>query len=182
MAKNPRTNPKDYMRFYQNSSEAKELLETPEVYTERKRRVKTKRIKKIKIKTKYKYELDKRNKLPAITYLVIFVFFAGCIGTLMFSAQMSEKTLYIDNMRSELANLEKESAYLSAEISSYDLAEVEEIASNRLGMSKPGEYQKIYIDVREETTVIQYDAEKPEVKKGYIDLFEIFGFFKNYKE
>ncbi|OUQ59926.1 hypothetical protein B5E58_02225 [Tyzzerella sp. An114] len=100
-----------------------------------------------------------RNRIISFKFAVAVVFVFGCcILTMSSYARVVEKREQINNLKSELSVLQSENNALSAEIAEQtNLEVIEKEAIERLGMSKPQQYQTVYIDVPEQGYTIQYD-------------------------
>lgn len=122
-------------------------------------------VKDIKPTVKYKYEIDKNNKLSFATWLSISVIFIGSIVCLYFNASITQKIQNINDIGKKTTKQGEINANLLVKISnSYDLINIERIASTKLGMSKPQEYQIISIDVPKESYIVQYSTKNEEAK------------------
>lgn len=147
--------------------------QTTSIQTQRKQRsnvihrnIKNARIvKSVKPSIKYKYEIDKNSKLSFATWLSISVIFIGAIVCLYLNASITQKMQNINSITKQTTKQGEINANMRVKISnSYDLINIEKIASVKLGMSKPQEYQIINIDVPKESYIVQYSPKDEETK------------------
>ena len=176
-----------YSRYYANTSEAYDLSALEEESPPR-RRPKPKSgdnrhkalKKKVKERNKSKYEIAEE-KAPGIS--VASVFTVLTIGAFVFLWLASWS--YSAVKQNELAKLTTDYQKLSDENeerlrsidSRVDLAEIEKIAVNKLGMRHPEDYQKVYIDVPNESYIISYGIEEtpsPEFSFSLASIIELF--------
>ena len=109
---------------------------------------------------------------------VIAVVFAGCLLTMSTYASVAEKNLELSELRDELALAKSANVTLEAEmVEEVDLAQVEKIATEELGMAKPQAYQIKYIDVPQQSYTVQYDVDSQENTPSF-QLSDIKDMFK----
>lgn len=128
---------------------------------------------------RYKNKQQIKNKalynLKFIFTSMVILF--GCITIVMVDSMILEKQKNIKALTSELNNLKDENLGLKTKISEQiDLKNIEEIATKRLGMSKPSKNQMVYIDVPKSSSTVQYNVESEikEEKTGFLKLFKEF--------
>ncbi len=164
---------KSYKKYYTSSSNAYDILDSAVKIPSKIKKVKAKEI------TKYKYQINKKSKFSFLTYFIIFIIFAGCVITISLNAQMSYLTLQINAKYDEFREVEEENLLLRSQLSSaYDLSNIEKIASERLGMSRPQSHQIIKIDIKKGDSDgygdAIYDMPYGEPKKGFVDAIVEF--------
>lgn len=132
------------------------------------------------VKTKAERLKEKQQIMEMARYHLKFLFtasviFAGCIVMMMFNATITEKQENIKQLNYQLNTLKEENLSLEADISAQlDLKYIEKEATERLGMSKPADYQIVYIDVPKSNYTVQYDVETEIDNKGLLDAFKEF--------
>lgn len=123
----------------------------------------------------YVYPKEKEAGLSILTLGTVFYIFAGILLCLMLHAVTVSKNDDILSSQNELKHLKEYNASLAADISgSYDLEEIEKIATTRLGMTERKPHQIIHISVPKQSHVVQNEKLKaPQVKET--------GFFNSIK-
>lgn len=113
---------------------------------------KAKRTNKEQNKKKYineKIELkrkEKRKKRKAILYVAII--FSSLLVISYRNSQITEQFTEVKNLKSDLASIQKENEQLEVNIeSSINLTNIEKEASEKLGMQKPTNEQKVYVSL-----------------------------------
>jgi hypothetical protein len=154
---------------YNNSSEALELYPDYEEYTKRRRKT----VKKPKT-------LERSAERMPLSMIKVFVCvgvaFGMMVGFLNVNAANGAKSREILELREELEAINENNSYLETELNeTIDLKKVEQIATTKLGMSKPQSYQIKYIDVPKESYTVQYETETKK-KETIVDV--ISNFFK----
>ena len=142
-----------YNYTYNNTSEAYELYtyEEDEIQS---RRQKAKQAKEAALQ---------REKMPVgmlKVMLCVAVVFGMSVTYLSVSAGNNARYREIVSMNEQLETLNENNAYLETRLNeTVDLKRIEELASTRLGMSKPKSYQIKYIDVQKESYTVQYKTD-----------------------
>jgi len=94
----------------------------------------------------------------------VLLFFLGMISMAVFQAQIMDEQAQIKNSGAALYSLTQANNQLSADISNnYNLATIEKIATEKLGMSKPNPSQIIHISVPPSSYVEQCQPPQTDV-------------------
>lgn len=113
---------------------------------------KSKKINKEQAKNKYINEKieskrkEKKRKRKAILYVAII--FSSLLVISYRNSQITEQFTEVKSLKSELASIKKENEQLEVNIeSSINLTNIEKEASEKLGMQKPTNEQKVYVSL-----------------------------------
>lgn len=145
---------------YANVSEAYDLrplsheIEPPLLDREPKQRIRIrKRVNKRPVYVRCKDQKQKTSISAIITVLLIF---AGCLSIALSYAMTSSIRSNIIKLQNELKEKQEHNSSLRAEVAeSYNLNEIEKIATTRLGMSKAKPYQIVNINVSKQSYAIR---------------------------
>lgn len=134
-------------------------------YSVKKPKTRNKRRKKARNKTKFIFLENVYTKVSKETYLMLTVLFCGSLCMLMLGALVTNKRITVTGLQNKLKTAQEANLALSVEIAeSYDEKEIERIATEVLGMSKPKPYQYFHINVPKDDRIIQYNTSEREVK------------------
>lgn len=112
-------------------------------------------IRKKRYYVKVKEDSNKISRPALITIVIISI---GLISSTYTFAIITQEQYNIDVLEKKLKDLKNQKSGLEVKIAqSYNIKDIEAIATNKLGMSKPTESQIIYIEVDEPTEVIQQE-------------------------
>ena len=90
----------------------------------------------------------KENKKKAKAFFYVAIVFCALLVISYRNSQITEQFTEVKNLKSELANLEKENEQLEVNIeSSINLTNIEKEATEQLGMQKPTNEQKVYVSL-----------------------------------
>jgi len=113
---------------------------------------------------------EKKERIVHKTRLIIsiVIIFCGLILMMVSYTAVHEQRIANANLREELINLQSQNATILADISA-DLSVdyIRNEAINRLGMVEPQDYQKVYIDVDEQSYTVSYTEQEPEAEEGF---------------
>lgn len=144
---------------------------TKKHYKQIERRIKEKNL------PEYEYIREKKAGTPALNILTValIAFFSFIwLGVNGLAAITSSD---VAKLNAQLISVtDNNNALKAGLISGIDLAAVESVATARLGMIKPQEYQKVYINVPQESYVVSYDIkdDMPEVGFSMAGILELF--------
>lgn len=131
----------------------------------------------LKAKKQSKYKLAEYEN-PGHSFKVYFTIvsvFLFSMAILSIYAYNTELKININQLTSELKEVQENNNYLQAELSkNIDLDKVQKIATTKLGMQKPGTHQIIYINVPKQSYTVQYDIAEPSVKTNKLDILKFF--------
>jgi len=138
----------NYADYYSYTSEAFQPLQRE---PERKKRVKKIR----KPKLRYRDVGETSSRFSLFSLITIVIMFAAALGIVMSSAMIVERQQNIRALASELRQIEEDNNLIRTQISmSYDIQEIERIASQRLTMGRPQPHQIVHIYVPRTSQII----------------------------
>ncbi|MCL2351623.1 MAG: hypothetical protein FWC55_03715 [Firmicutes bacterium] len=122
----------------------------------------------------------KKVRVSPASVITLLIIFAGALGIVMMSAAASnagaELATVNAGIKAEQENVDSLRTQLA---SSQNLAQIEDIAVNKLGMGRPKPYQIIHIDVPEESYVVSDTTDSPPPECGGFSLGSIPNFVVN---
>ncbi len=128
----------------------------------------------------FRYVGEDKAKISINTIITIVLIFSCALGIALSFAILFNKQLSIANLNTELRKLQEKNLVSESQIlKSYDIKEVEKIATINLKMGKPKPHQIIYIDVPKQSYAVQYDSsseslpEEESFTKTFFNLFKV---------
>ena len=113
---------------------------------------------------------EKKERIVHKTRLIIsiVIIFCGLILMMCSYTAVHMQRIENSNLREQLISLQSQNATILADISA-DLSVdyIRNEAINRLGMVEPQDYQKVYIDVDEQSYTVSYTEEETEAEEGF---------------
>ena len=108
-----------------------------------------------------------------LSIITVILLFAVALGTVMSFALIFERQAAIRSLTNELRQVEEDNNFIRAQISqSYDIREIERIATQRLMMGRPQPHQivHIYVPVTSHTVPnTEVIPEEPNQSRGFLD-------------
>ena len=132
--------------YYENVGNTVRVYETdPPVQQKPAKKVQKRRA------VRFMYRNDHKHKLSALTVVTLTLIFAGAAGTAAASANVSVAQRQVIALNNDLRDIQSQNKAMEEEVNRYDDAiSMLEAALKKLGMSKPGPYQTLHINVPEE--------------------------------
>lgn len=131
--------------------------------------------------TVYKDVGQTHAKISALAVVTIALIFICALGVALSYAALYGKSLHIAQLNSDLKQKREQNAVLEAEIAkSYDLKEIERIATTKLNMAKPTASQIIPISVPKQSYRVPVEDVEPESQGE--TAFQMIKRFFNKKE
>ena len=172
--------------YYSYSSQAHQLEEVEEEYREYARpkrrpaparKTKGKNVRRAKVqrgtpkpKTVYELDLQNRRVFSPTTFLLVAVFFLGVFAWLISMAYADQTRFTLSSAQNTLKTIQQENTVLEKDLyEGYDLVEIEQIATTRLNMTKPEEYQLVVVNVPRASYSVQYE-DVPETQSSGFNL------------
>jgi cell division protein FtsL len=120
----------------------------------------------LKLKRKHKAEAKHKSKL---VYIILFLFILAATIILRYT-MITEINYKIDNRRTELSEIQKDNAYIKAQIEkSIDMDEIKEYAVSKLNMRKPYKHQILFVDIeRQDYTLTVNRYKEIKIPEGNI--------------
>jgi len=110
-------------------------------------------------KTVYVHLENREGKISLLTMASVFYVFLGILACLLMHSVTTSKHSGIISSQNQLKHLQEYNNSLAADIStSYDLKEIERIATTKLGMSEPKAHQIIYVNVPKQSYAVQNES------------------------
>ncbi|MCL2851920.1 MAG: cell division protein FtsL [Defluviitaleaceae bacterium] len=157
-----------YTDYYSHTSEA---FSRPS-RVERAAAPRQKRIKKVrKPKLQYRDVGPTSRAFSPLSIVTLVLLFAAALGIVMSFALIFERQTAIRSLTAELRQIEEDNNLIRAQISrSYDIREIERIATQRLMMGRPQPHQIVHIYVPVTShTVPNMEAVTEEPSGGFLD-------------
>ena len=149
----PRRHSNSNSRYNHSSSAIDYHQAYPDGYKKTKRKKVLRRIKKATIIRRVSNDKPTISKYTIITILIVFT---GVMSIALNYSRISTDRAEIRALTSQLQRLQEDNNSLEFQISeSYDLREIERIATTRLGMHRPRSHQVVFISVPVETFVVR---------------------------
>lgn len=163
----------DYYNYDDYSSNYNDLANTQE-YNPAPAKPRLRAIKRRKRTIAYRHLHEEIKFFSKESLIIIATIFVGSMAILFGNSTTTSKKVDITTVRNEIATLTKDNDTLKAEIDqSYDLVEIEYIATTQLGMSKPKSHQIVYINAEVDSYVKQYEEEKPtSIENSFFENFK----------
>lgn len=116
-----------------------------------------------------KQRLHNRNK--ALRYIAVIAVLSVAAGYMISTfVTVNETKADVARLKNDLADMQAQTSQKSFDLDhAIDLAEVEEIATTRLGMQRPEKYQMVYVNVSREDAVEKTAAETDGASKRFSD-------------
>lgn len=161
--------------YYNNSSVAYDYNDDKENYEQRRRKniEKRKKQKRVKIKT-----VNEQTVHSFRVYFTAFVVFGFSIFIIASNAFVADQKIQIQELKNELKQIDENNSNLKNELTkNLDLKEVEKLASDKLGMQMPADYQIVYIDVPQQSYTVKHGNNSEDIDN--IKSFNIVRSIKN---
>jgi len=143
---------RSYIDYYSYTSEAFQPLPNE---PEPKQRTKKRKKKESKSRLQYRDVGQTSRIFSPLSLVTLVIMFAAALGIVMSSALIVDRQQTIRMLASELRQIEEDNNLLRTQISlSYDIREIERIASQRLTMGRPQPHQIVHIYVPRVSQVI----------------------------
>lgn len=155
------------------------LFDTDEDYERRRREREKQREEREKIKLSQKKSIGRNGSVVAVLAASVFVL-AVAFSVLYSKLQISEYTTMISETKNEIEQMERDNIRLRSELDSmYTLDNVEQVASEELGLSKTQSSQITYITMNtEEMTEVAEENTNifVSIKNWFYDVLDYLGF------
>lgn len=155
------------------------LFDTDEDYERRRREREKQREEREKIKLSQKKSIGRNGSVVAVLAASVFVL-AVAFSVLYSKLQISEYTTMISETKNEIEQMERDNIRLRSELDSmYTLDNVEQVASEELGLSKTQSSQITYITLNtEEMTEVAEENTNifVSIKNWFYDVLDYLGF------
>lgn len=100
--------------------------------------------------------------------LSVLIIFGGCILMMCSYTSLHEQRIRNVSLKDELIQIQNKNATVLADISAdMSLDYIHSEAVNRLGMVEPQDYQKVYINVDEQSYTVSYSGQEAETEEGF---------------
>jgi len=101
---------------------------------------------------------------------LVAVFFLGVFAWLISMAYADQTRFTLSSAQNTLKTIQQENTVLEKDLyEGYDLVEIEQIATTRLNMTKPEEYQLVVVNVPRASYSVQYE-DVPETQSSGFNL------------
>jgi len=128
-----------------------------------------------KAKTVYKIDTQNQRTVSPTTFVLISVIFLGILAWLSTTAYVDQKHHTLQSAQTALRTLQYENRALETDImDGYDLKTIEQLATTRLGMVRPADYQVIHVSVPRTSYSVQFDTADAETPQSGFNLFALF--------
>ena len=155
------------------------LFDTDEDYERRRREREKQREEREKIKLSQKKSIGRNGSVVAVIAASVFVI-AVAFSVLYSKLQISEYTTMISETKNEIEQMERDNIRLRSELDSmYTLDNVEQVASQELGLQKTQSSQITYITLNtEEMTEVAEENKNifVSIKNWFNDILDYLGF------
>jgi len=160
---------RSYADYYSHTSEARQPLWDKSAQPRRKR------VKKVRNETNSRLEYrnvgQTSGSFSSLSIITLVLLFVVAIGIVMSFAMIADKTIAVRNMTNELRQIEEDNNLIRTQIAqSYDIREIERLATTRLMMGRPQPHQIVHIYVpRASHTVTNIEITPQEPSRSIID-------------
>jgi len=163
------------MDFYSPTSEARQPLWNKPTAQPRPKKVKKEK-KAAKPKLEYRNVGQTSKAFSLLSLVTLVLLFAAALGIVMSFAIVADQANNIRSLTAELRQIEEDNNLIRTQIAqSYDIREIERIASQRLMMSRPQPHQVVHIYVPSTShTVTNIQATPEEPSRAFWDLRRLF--------
>lgn len=155
------------------------LFDTDEEYEQRRREREKQRAEREKIKISQKKSIGRNGSVVAVIAASVFCL-AVAFSVLYSKLQISEYTTMISETKNEIEQMERDNIRLRSELDSmYTLDNVEQVASQELGLQKTQSSQITYITMNtEEMTEVAEENTNifVSIKNWFYDILDYLGF------
>jgi|GEM_PF-1179275 len=145
-----------------------------------------KKVKKAKVQrgtpkpeTVYQLNMQNHRAFSPMSFLLVAVVFVGILSWVASTAHAAQRRYALTVAQSALKTIKQENSDLMKDLyEGYDLADIEYIATAKLGMTKPEEHQLVHISVPKQSYSVQYDnTVENEQKLPLFSLSTLVNFF-----